>query len=206
MFCRPEDFEFELAKRTIVNLNNIDHQYIEQKKAGKTDSEITDVYEVTQLINSFIGLLVIPREKFLQYSNLQMPGRFETREAQDLLQKLNREKNTVTGRYKTTYKNYKNEEERLTPWTISRHLRNAISHGALDIQPQSIMQGTSITGFLFKDKDKISGSTFQLELSIREIRLILIETANLILSQLPNKFDPLKLDYLELDIPTDSEA
>ena len=195
MFCKSEDFEFELARRTIVNLNNIDHQYVQQKKAGRTDEQISDVYEVTQLLNSFIGLLVIPRERFLVYGNTEMPSIFVTEEARELLKTLNRERNKPSGRYYTTYKNGK---ERLTPWTISRHLRNAISHGSLDIQPKTIEQGSSITGFSFIDKNIKTEEEFKLELTIQEIRLILIETANLILSHFPQTYRPLKLDYIVL--------
>ena len=199
MGIMPYEFEFELARRTIVNLNNIDHQYAEQKKAGKTDAEISNVYETTQLINSFIGLLVIPRERILKNLKKHIPDSFETKEARDLFYELNREKNKRFGRYQTTY-----DEGRLTPWTISRHLRNAISHGNLDIQPQSIKQGESITGFIFSDKDN-AGHTFELKLSIREIRLILIETANLILGQFPERFQALKLDYLDFDSAAEHE-
>jgi len=198
MFCNPEDFEFELAKRTIVNLNNIDRQYVQQKAAGKKDTEITDVYEVTQLLNSFIGLLVIPREKFLKYGNLWMPPRFVTKEAQDLLRELNAEKNKPSKRFYTTYKNKNGNLEQLNPWTISRHLRNAISHDSLDIQPQTVKEGDSITGFVFKDKDPKTNDRFMLALTIKEIRLLLIEMANLILSQFPERFEPLSLEYLEL--------
>ena len=51
-----EDLVSDFADRTRRNLEVID---------GLTDDPESDVFEVTQLINSMLGLLVFPREKFL---------------------------------------------------------------------------------------------------------------------------------------------
>lgn len=50
----------DFAQRTLHNLRFIEQQY----KLFKTGESKTEVYEVTQLINSMLGLLVFPREKF----------------------------------------------------------------------------------------------------------------------------------------------
>lgn len=46
----------DFAKRTLSNLESI-----------KQNKELSDVYEVTQLINSLLGLLVFPKEEFWDY-------------------------------------------------------------------------------------------------------------------------------------------
>ena len=53
----PEEFEKEFIRRTKVNL-----KFIQVAHANDTNDE--DVYEVTQFINSMLGLLVFPKEAF----------------------------------------------------------------------------------------------------------------------------------------------
>ena len=62
-----EDYEFSFADRTIKNLEKIQQIVRDEKEKGKSDKDINDVFEVTQLINSFVGLLIIPREKCFKY-------------------------------------------------------------------------------------------------------------------------------------------
>lgn len=50
----------DFAERTLHNLRFIDEQY----KLFREGKQSTEVYEVTQLINSMLGLLVFPKEKF----------------------------------------------------------------------------------------------------------------------------------------------
>ena len=51
-----DDYEFSFAKRTLANLEFIENRVREEREAGLKDNEITDAFEVTQLLNSFIGL------------------------------------------------------------------------------------------------------------------------------------------------------
>ena len=53
----------DFAQRTLHNLRFIEQQY-KLFRDGQSD---TEVYEVTQLINSMLGLLVFPKETFWQY-------------------------------------------------------------------------------------------------------------------------------------------
>lgn len=48
------DYEFSFAERTIKNLEFIKGQVEKERRLGKNDHEIQDVFEVTQLINSFV--------------------------------------------------------------------------------------------------------------------------------------------------------
>jgi hypothetical protein len=53
----------DFAQRTLHNLKFIEQQY-KLFEQGESD---TEVYEVTQLINSMLGLLVFPRESFWKH-------------------------------------------------------------------------------------------------------------------------------------------
>lgn len=61
------DYEFGFAERTLKNLSFIQNHVVKEKAAGKKDEGIMDAFEITQLINSFVGLLIIPRQKCFKY-------------------------------------------------------------------------------------------------------------------------------------------
>lgn len=84
-----EDYEFSFAERTIKNLDFIQKRVNEEKSEGKEDWEITDAFEVTQLINSFVGLLIIPRQKCFKYMRDDIS--FPTNSPADILLKKNTE-------------------------------------------------------------------------------------------------------------------
>lgn len=97
------EFTRDFATRTLENLN-----YIETaEKNGK------NTYEVTQLINSFLGLIVFPQEQ-----NEERVGRvsIDPKIIDDL--RLGVTENTYTGRY-----------EEVNLQNLIYHFRNAISHG-----------------------------------------------------------------------------
>lgn len=101
-----DEFTKDFAARTLENLN-----YIETaEKNGET------TYEVTQLINSFLGLIVFPQEQ-----NEERVGRvsIDPKIIDDL--HLDVTENTYTGRHKEV--NLQN---------LIYHFRNAISHGHIE--------------------------------------------------------------------------
>lgn len=53
--------EYVFAKRTLANLKYIDNEVEKHHEQGISDQDIHDLFEVTQLINSFVGLLIIPK-------------------------------------------------------------------------------------------------------------------------------------------------
>lgn len=107
-------------------------------------------YEVTQLINSLLGLLVIPEQKcFEKLSKVSMDS--------DFIKQL---------QFKITKNSYSNEDINLE--FIARHLRNAICHGGIKF----IGDGKNmIVKVLFTDDYK--GKVFSVELDFKDIHYLI---------------------------------
>lgn len=111
----------------------------------------SDFYEVTQLINSLIGLLIFPEQVY--FDNM-------SKDINDLkrLPKLGGYISDDRGKnFLNTYKSSKNAplwednpSEEYTPRNIIRHLRNAVAHGNVSIFP--INCAGEITHVDFKDE------------------------------------------------------
>ncbi len=171
-------FEKEFAKRTLANLRFIDEEINKRHRLGIDDRDIHDVFEVTQLINSFIGMIILPKETF--YRKLGRFRRFLTPKAKLLLDDLSNNPRKYTSTY--TYEHDGEQiREQLTPKSLSRHFRNAIAHNNLEILPQDYTGEGKVTGFVFKDHNDY-GEEFRLELTIDEIRILLEAECELILS------------------------
>ena len=187
------DYEFSFAQRTIVNLEFIQKRVEEERKSGLTDKEITDAFEVTQLINSFVGLLIIPREKCFKY----MPDdiSFPSGSKADLLfKKLVSDKSLCEDKYfKKEYVNGKwkktDQIEEITPKILALRLRNAVSHDHLIIQPLSPGKDGVITGIEFSDKPtrarEAKKEYFRLLLTIEETEILVKALSELLLSCYP---------------------
>lgn len=171
-------FEKEFAKRTLANLHFIDEEIKKRHRLGIDDRDIHDVFEVTQLINSFVGMIILPKETF--YRNLRGYSRFLSPKAKLLLDNLANDPRKYSSTY--TYE-HRGEQirEQLTPKNLSRHFRNAIAHNNLEILPQDYTGEGKVTGFVFKDSNNY-GEEFRLELTIDEIRILLEAECDLILS------------------------
>lgn len=202
-----EDFEYVFAVRTKKNLEFIERRYQDEKDEGKSDDEITDVFEVTQLLNSFMGLLVFPREGC--FDNLPDNAEFEMgSEGDEILKKLRNDKDCYHSTYRCCIKNGRNktyyeEYEELTPKVLALRLRNAVSHKRLEILPIKCRTDNKIDGFIFRDDSVLYGrfdkgmlvkekpnndvnkisQSFFIKLSIKEIRALLYSLSDLLLSQ-----------------------
>ena len=206
-----DEFEYKFAKRTLTNLELIEKEYRKEKSNGLSDQEICSVYEVTQLINSFTGFLVIPRAEFFDYLPDNISFDKES-EAYSVLENIKEGKNKY--KYKNTYhkcvkKNidgkskleYYKEYEALTPKTLALRLRNAIAHSRITITPKKGYHDTSITGFVFEDSHTLKGKfingifkdtgneedritqKFTVKLSVKEIRILVLSLCDLMLEQ-----------------------
>ena len=171
-------FEKEFAKRTLANLHFIDREVERRRVLGKDDRDIHDVFEVTQLINSFVGMIILPKESF--YRKLRGYSRFLAPRANLLLDNLSNDPEKYTSSYTFEYRG-ETVREQLTPKTLSRHFRNAIAHNNLEILPKDYASEGKVTGFVFKDSNNY-GEEFRLELTIDQIRLLLEAECELILS------------------------
>ncbi len=170
-------FEKEFAKRTLANLRFIDKEVERRHQQGIEDKDIHDVFEVTQLINSFVGMVILPKESF--YHRLRGHNHFLSTEADQLITELSRDRDRYFSTYTFEYQGRTVREE-LNPKTLSRHFRNAIAHNNLEILPRDFTGEGKITGVIFRDKNY--DETFRLKLDLREIRLLLEATCELIIS------------------------
>lgn len=192
-----EDYEFSFAQRTLKNLEFIQDRVAEEKRQGKKYQEIQDAFEVTQLINSFVGLLIIPRQmcfKFLP-ENASFPAGSE---AQKLFDTIKSDSNKCEDTYRkmvqdtTTRKWVKTDElEEVTPKILALRLRNAVSHDHLIIQPISPGKNGVITGIEFSDKPTRARDAkreyFRLQLTIDETEILVKALSALLLSCYPQK-------------------
>ena len=72
---KKDEFEYVFASRTLKNLEFIETEYQKEKAQGKTNQEIDSVFEVTQLLNSFVGFNVLPRAQF--FNNMSDDANFK---------------------------------------------------------------------------------------------------------------------------------
>ena len=144
----------DFAKRTRINLNIFrriqkDHQeIIEQYR--KEDPQ-TDMYEVTQLINSLLGLLVFPREEFV--------GKIPYKTIKELIKE-----GWPIPRIKGHYTQANNLNQ------LVRYLRNAIAHCNVKFNSD---KNKKITGLeLWNEDMQTKVITWHAELTIDEIDII----------------------------------
>lgn len=136
-----EDFVSDFAKRTKANL-----EYVQENvDSGK-------VYEVTQLINSLLGLLIFPQQKYYD----KLPHIFPDYEIQILMEKC-----TSTNYKENKPKSFKN---------ILRHLRNSIAHKRIGVEPYGPVE---IERIKFEDIDEYNNSSFIFEITVEELNVLL---------------------------------
>ncbi len=190
-----DDYEFSFAERTLKNLEFIQNRVKGEKACGKQDCEITDAFEVTQLINSFVGLLIIPRQKCFKYmpDDIMFPMGSA---AASLFERISIDKEICEDTYfekkwnpKTEKWEKTNQRERITPKILALRLRNAVSHDHLKIQPLSPGKNGVITGIEFSDRPTSDSSKsrefFRLLLTVEETEILVKALAELLLSCYP---------------------
>lgn len=143
-----ENFIKDFADRTMENLKIIED--ISLKKENESG------FEITQLINSMIGLLIFPQQKYFNQ-----------------LKKFDSNDEIIE-----IFKNAKEENGENKNFAIMlRHMRNSISHNNLKIHPNALQK--SITEIEFWDK-KSNKETARFTLKISDIKKILIKIHNLV--------------------------
>ena len=125
-------------------------------------------YEVTQLINSLFGLLIVPNEKYKYKRNGQGVTESylqKTEEYEEILEIINELKSK-----KRHFSSYKDDYE---VSDFIRHMRNSLAHsGNQGIHFLPCQEGQEITSVIFYDNKTEHGviSEFCVELTIQEIR------------------------------------
>lgn len=111
-------------------------------KMMKKGYKISNYYEVTLLINSLIGLLVFPEQKY----EYQIRDRITNYGEMKILSKImNRE-----GSYASSY----TELDKGTPYSMIRHIKNSLSHQNVMVFPISISNKSEehdVTHVIFSD-------------------------------------------------------
>lgn len=137
-YLNEKEITKELIQRTLCNLDKYNGDY-----------------EVTQLINSMLGLLVIPKET--HFRNLQ-----DSFVSSSLL-------STIINSVESNYRTNNDILEKVNLRTIVRHLRNALSHGRIEIlanRDTSISEPRMIENITFTDEDTAREFSFTLTLDI----------------------------------------
>lgn len=160
-----DTYIFSFAKRTKENLIMLERfaaLNLSEKESLCEKLNIKKIYESTQLINSIIGLLVFPKESF--WDRLTWCTRFNTsigntedeRIANQILDHPGEHFYSTYKRYFSSRKTYDlTTDEGLSPNSLIRHLRNAVSHDHLKVYPYD--QNTQIQGFFFYDELEVKG-------------------------------------------------
>lgn len=201
-----EEFEYDFAIRTAYNLKHIIKAVESEKKKNLKESEYK-LYEVTQLINSFIGLLVIPKEHF--FNNLDENSHFkEGSLAANILTEFNSGMRVYDDTYldKIDSKKYrKKSEKKLTEKILIIRLRNAVSHGYISVN--AVSESNEIESVCFGDKQILKGKwnsektefnvfnkkwtekykqEFSIALSVKDIEILLFAICKILIESDPN--------------------
>ena len=119
-----------------------DQNLDEMKKRGYV---IDEYFEVTQLINSLIGLLVIPQQEYFQaFRGVDNFDDFP------ILRQCLKAQGHVFSYYEYRQHNKQFVSEKRTPPNVLRHMRNAIAHNRIMLEPESA-DHSSITHIIFND-------------------------------------------------------
>lgn len=170
-----EHFLKDFANRTIHNL-----QFIEER------SEQYSLYEVTQLINSLLGLIIIPVEAYKKTCKIN---------DKILVQLSEKDYNTINNilntcklqnRLYSDYRKNRSEEqkERLNVSNFISHLRNAIAHGGNNgIHFYPVSEYGTISSVIFYDNNEINHkkeiNEFCIKLTVDELRILVVAISNL---------------------------
>lgn len=151
-----KDFVKDFALRTYDNFCIIENQHREGNDKA---------YEVTQLINSFIGLLIFPQQKYYKELKCQpFPNEIIQQKFEDAIKESQ----------------YTDE---ISFHNLIRHLRNSIAHNRLSVHPQ-ISPVQNISGFKFEDEGKDPKTKIyckmEIVFTIDEIKTILTHLLNYI--------------------------
>lgn len=205
----------EFALRTKMNylklererLNNTDSKYLKLEN----DMEINmlektfynngfandGIFEITQLINSLIGLLVFPQQEY--YKTIFSNNSFE-RLPNLKMYIENKKYYNSDHKYLNTYREKKKEnnrlyvltdDEKVTPANILRHMRNSVCHERVMIYPEALNGSKDIQVLNFRDEGKCRlyydrkveiEEEFQISIMVEDLKDILFEISDYILS------------------------
>ena len=145
---------------------------------------IDDFYEVTQLINSMVGLLIFPEQA--GYDSLSDVAS-DLEKQFPLLYECISDTSSFNSNYRYTSGDNDGDFENKSPRMILKHLRNAASHQRIGILPVNgrLQNGErKIFAVIFRDfrYDKNYGKMqFQLRVSVEKLEDLLVEISDCII-------------------------
>lgn len=146
---------FDFARRTKKNLEFVE-SYVHSQPPGSNP----EVYEVTQLINSLLGLLVFPREKFYTNKKLDIPlSQLQVEGWPDI--------KVIEGKLKED-----------TLQELLRYLRNGVSHFNIEFTMNHDGNLSGIRVWNIPEHSKICD--WKAELKLEELKLIVYKFIELI--------------------------
>ena len=152
------EFVRDFAARTQKNLD-----YIDKASRRKRKNPEPRVFEVTQLVNSMLGLLIFPQQEYMN------------RIPEIPLTELNRQGWPVI--YPTHGKLPGNNLRQLV-----RYLRNSIAHGNLEFLPDS--NTNEIIGLRVWNERRSGVKDWEAELNIKDMRELAVHFLKLLESEL----------------------
>ena len=144
-----EHFVNDFIYRTQANLNTIDKMVNSNK-----DSE---VYEITQLMNSLFGLLIVPFERYKKVEENELKTKNGYNELTTAIQNI-----------KHLYTNYQDDKDACDNFRVSnfiKHLRNALAHLGND-RVLFLDEEQKLTGMIFYDSYKDKETDFLYEFCV----------------------------------------
>lgn len=184
------NFVAEFAYRTKLNYYNLRYLQAEdnqeknqiEDKINQLQSDmqkhsyyICDFYEVTQLLNSLIGLLVFPEQNWYRFiSN-------DPDDLERMFPSLSHYVNNEKGGFESNYKEGDGEEKK-SPRNILRHLRNAVSHEKIGIRPiNGRIDGKRVIEQV-EFKDSRGSEKFRIVFNVEDLEPILMEISDALIS------------------------
>ena len=160
-----QEFVSDFSGRTKQNIRVIDSIYNEHD-----DNPDKKVYEVTQLINSLFGMIILPYEKYNNQIN-ESDYKYESsyKEIQELIKIL------ISQKFLRS--TYSGEHENIEVFKFIKHLRNALAHsgnGKLNFYPVNSNKD-NIKAVYFMDSLKNQDGkvcTFCCRLSVKRIKTL----------------------------------
>lgn len=190
MAIYSNDYLMDFAQRTKDNLYFIKNEVERQRTNGIKEEELT-VFEVTQLIYSFVGFVMFPKQKYFDF--LDPKVEFSTEDSKKVFEKIC--DNPKKYHYYSSYKKYDentrdyimNENEELTAKTLILHFRNAVGHDNLSVIPKESRKTNKIEAFIIQDQKKYRGTVmkFSVRIPVEDLEDLIIGMCDLLLAHNP---------------------
>lgn len=195
------DLEYDYVFKTKKNMEYIEQQCNKEPTSDEDFSEIPEMFEITQLMNSFLGLLMVPRESYFEQLQKDFADDAKSREIYKTM-KWDHAKYCNTFLQKANQKLLYSSEE-ISAKTLLRRLRSAVAHAGFKPYPEYATETGLIEGYEFTEHSTVYGffgsdaiksckaetpgaqpyeQNFRLVLSMDEIRILFFDFCDLILS------------------------